>query len=358
LRLRFIEPAPSARESKPHWSELPPALLVRLEHLLGASVIKAEIAWGGYSPSASFDLMLSDGRRVFVKGTHPGQTREGRLSLVQEIESYRQLPVLKGLAPDFIGTVEEGDWSMLILEGVSGAEKALPWCRAKLDRLAAALAAFYERARPVAAAWSRPDAYRSLTVDLADREQGWIALARSPEEQAGLLSLFTDPEAARGWLDRSLARLAELQSAAMELLRPDAARAQSLFLLDLRSDNLLFRPDGAPVLLDWPYVTPGPIVLDTVFFAPSVEGEGGPPAGETVALFERAMNLRFPIRDQQIALAFAAGYFADKVHRPPPLGLPRLRWVQRMQLAVCLGWAADLIGLPEPPPLIGQAYRS
>ena len=40
---------------------------------------------------------------------------------------------------------------------------------------------------------------------------------------------------------------------------------------------------------------------------------------------------------------------------PPSERESKPRWVQ---LAVCLGWAADLIGLPEPPPLIGQAYRS
>jgi hypothetical protein len=108
------------------------------------------------------------------------------------------------------------------------------------------------------------------------------------------------------------------------------------------------------VLLDWPYVTKGPVVLDTVFFAPSVEGEGGPTTSKTVALFERALGLRFPRRDQQIALAFAAGYFADMAWLPPPPGLPRLRWIQRLQLAVCVGWAAELIGLAEAPAMIGQ----
>ena len=180
------------------------------------------------------------------------------------------------------------------------------------------------------------------------------ALARSRDAQEGFLSLFVDGPAARRWFDRSLPRLIELQSAAGELLQPAPERATSLIHLDLRSDNLLFRPDGAPVLLDWSYVTAGPVVLDTVFFAPSVEGEGGPATNETVALFERALGLRFPRRDRQIALAFAAGYFADKAWLPHPPGLPRLRWIQRLQLAVCLGWAVELIGLAEAPAMIGQ----
>ena len=190
--------------------------------------------------------------------------------------------------------------------------------------------------------WERPDAYRSLTIDLTDADSGWIALARSPDAQEGFLSLFADGTAARRWFDRSLPRLVALQSAAGELLQPAPARATSLIHLDLRSDNLLFRPDGAPVLLDWPYVTKGPVVLDTVFFAPSIEGEGGLAAAETVALFEQA-------------LAFAAGYFADKAWLPTLPGLPRLRWVQRLQLAVCLGWATKLIGLAEAPMMIGQS---
>jgi Ser/Thr protein kinase RdoA (MazF antagonist) len=355
VSLRFTEAPPAARESKPRWSDVPASAVDALERFLGATILEGEIAWGGYSPSASFHLTLADGKRVFVKGAHPGQTREGRLSLAQEIESYRALPVLKGLAPDYHGTVETGDWCFLILESIEGAQKALPWSPTKLERLARSLAAFYERARDLAMTWEHPNAYRSLTIDLTDLDTGWIALARSPDAQDGFLSLFADRTAARRWFDRSLPHLVALQSAAGELLQPAPARATSLIHLDLRSDNLLFRPDGAPVLLDWPYVTKGPVVLDTVFFAPSIEGEGGLAAAETVALFEQALGLRFPKRDQRIALAFAAGYFADKAWLPTPPGLPRLRWIQRLQLAVCLGWATELIGLAEPPMMIAQS---
>jgi hypothetical protein len=355
VRLPFIEPPPSAREGKPPWRDVPPAVAAALERALGAATVGAEIAWGGYSPSASFHLTLTDGRQVFIKGTHPGQTPEGRLALLREIESYQALPVLKGLAPDYLGTLEAEDWSFLILEAVAVAQKALPWTPAKLDRLARSLAAFYERARPAAENSKRHQNHRPLAGDLTDPDTGWLAIARAPEAQRGFLSLFVDPAAARLWLARSLPRLTELQSAVGELLEPDPHRSISLIHLDLRSDNLLFRPDGSPVLLDWSFATKGPVVLDIVFLAPSVEGEGGPPAGETVALFERAMGWGFPQRDQQIALAYVAGYFADGAYLPPPPGLPRLRWIQRLQLAVCLGWAADLIGLPEPPVMTGQS---
>jgi hypothetical protein len=358
VSLRFTQAPPPEREGKPRWSEVPPALVAEIECILGSSILAGEIAWGGYSPSASFHLTLADGRRAFVKGTHPGQTPEGRLALEQEIDSYRELAVLRGLAPGYLGTAEQEGWSFLILEAVTEAEKALPWSRAKLARLAASLADFYERAQPVAMSWQRPRTHRSLTIDLTDPDSGWALLARTAEAHAGFRSLFQDPVTAGHWLDRSLPRLLALQAAAGELLRPDPQRATSLIHLDLRSDNLLFRRDGTPVLLDWSYVTKGPVVLDVVFFAPSVEGEGGLPVPETVALFEQALGSPFPRRDQQIALGFAAGFFADQAWMPPIPGLPRLRWVQRMQLAVCLGWAADLIGLLEPPLMIGQTGRS
>jgi hypothetical protein len=354
VRLRFVELAPAAREAKPDWSEAPPALVTQLEDRLGSPIGRADIAWGGYSPSASFFLTLEDGRRVFLKGTHPGQTEEGRLALEQEIDSYRELEALRGLAPAYLGTAECEGWSLLLLEAVAQAQKPLPWNRVKLERLTSSLAEFYERAKLVAMTWQRPRIHRSLTIDLTDPDSGWALLARSPEARAGFLSLFQDPAAADIWLGRSLPRLLILQSAAGELLQPDSNRLTSLIHLDLRSDNILFRPDGRPVLVDWPYVTTGPVVLDIVLFAPSVEGEGGPPAPEIVALFERALGATFPQRDQQIALAFAAGFFADQAYLPAIAGLPRLRWVQRMQLAVCLGWAADLIGLPAPPAMIGQ----
>lgn len=177
MRLRFTEAPPAARESKPRWSDVPASAVHALERYLGASVTEAEIAWGGYSPSASFHLTLADGRHAFAKGTHPGQTREGRLSLAQEIESYRALPVLKGLAPDYLGAIEIDDWSFLLLEAIEGARKALPWSRPRLERLAQSLAAFYERARGLAMTWQRPNAYRSLAIDLTDLDTGWIALA-------------------------------------------------------------------------------------------------------------------------------------------------------------------------------------
>ncbi|MGH6880006.1 MAG: hypothetical protein ACREFM_03735, partial [Hypericibacter sp.] len=62
MRLRFTEAPPAARENKPRWSDVPTAAVAALERALGASVAEAEIAWGGYSPSASFHLTLADGR--------------------------------------------------------------------------------------------------------------------------------------------------------------------------------------------------------------------------------------------------------------------------------------------------------
>lgn len=351
----FSEPSPLAREAKPSWHDVPRSLVVLIEDLAGAKVASADIAWGGYSPSASFRLYLADGRHLFVKGAHPGQTAEGVAALRREVRGYREIAALASLAPSFVGMVEEGAWLFLLLEHIDAAERALPWTMTKVESLASGMAAFYRRAAHETVAWARLKGDGSLFADMFSPKAGWCAMAGSTEKKAGFLSLFSDYAAAARWLDLSLPLLANLQSAVVELMVEDRSRPVSLLHLDLRSDNILFRRDGRTVVVDWPYVTRGPIVLDAVFFAPSVTGEGGPRQQAVVAAFERALGQSFAQRDQAIALAVVAGYFAEGAYQPAPPGLPRLRWIQRVQLAACLDWMTNLIGVPAAPPMRGAA---
>ena len=62
---------PSIREAKPIWSVVPEAVRAETERILGARVARAARAFGGYGPSATFRLILDDGRRAFFKGVYP-----------------------------------------------------------------------------------------------------------------------------------------------------------------------------------------------------------------------------------------------------------------------------------------------
>lgn len=59
------------RETKPIWSAVPAAVRREVGQILGARVARAIRAYGGYGPSATFRLLLTDGRRYFFKGIYP-----------------------------------------------------------------------------------------------------------------------------------------------------------------------------------------------------------------------------------------------------------------------------------------------
>jgi thiamine kinase-like enzyme len=124
-----------------------------------------------------------------------------------------------------------------------------------------------------------------------------------------------------------------------------APEPYALLHFDTRSDNL--RLEGTLLrIFDWPFASVGPAEFDVAAFAQSIEAEGGPPCEITSGWYEDVLALR---RDVLLGSAVGiAGYFADRAPRPPVAGLPRLRSIQRRQLAASLAWAARLLDLPEP----------
>lgn len=130
-----------------------------------------------------------------------------------------------------------------------------------------------------------------------------------------------------GWLDRALPVL--LEAAAQASLDGDA-----LLHMDVRSDNLCLRGDRA-LLLDWNLAAAGNPDVDVAFWLPSLHAGGGPPP-EDVATVPPALA------------AFVAGFFACRAGLPDIPVAPRVRHVQRVQLAPALPWAARLLDLPAP----------
>lgn len=328
---------PTLREDKPTWSQVPVTVRELAEQIVGARVVRATRAFGGYGPSATFVLNLDDGRRAFFKGVYP--LPEGsavRWALDEEERVYTQLAdEIHPWAPAYYGSLRHEGWHALLIESVPGA-RVLPWTQAKAERAARSYARFH--AGTVGTdlpAWLS----RSLHLEFVGY---WTALCSDDESIdriAALCATRAHQRGARDWIRRN----GPLLAAAEEPLL--TAQRLALLHFDTRSDNI--RLHGALLrIFDWPWACVGPPEFDLTAFAQSVAAEGGPDPELVVAWYSDVLSV-----DPRMVIASCAGisgFFADRGSRPDLPGLPRLRPHQRRQFRASLGWAARLIGLPEP----------
>jgi hypothetical protein len=331
------------RESKPAWSEVPRQAQEALERVVAGSIADATIAWGGYAPSATFIIHTADGRKFFCKGTHPGFTDMGKAAFRSELSYYSSMPELAEFGPAFRGAAHHEDWHLMVLDYVQRAFEVPPWTENCLRDAITMLVRFHAQT-PARARELLPIAEEQMDfVPLYRGETGWKSLA-SPGQRAGFLALFIDDVAASQWLDANLEDFVTLEAQASHLGGP-----RSWVHHDVRSDNLIFRRTAAPLLIDFPYLAYGPTLMDVAFFLPSVTGEGGPLPAEGLRLYEQMSEHRFEARDVAVTVATVAGFFAARAGQQDIPGLPRLRWVQKLQLFPSLDWLSELLGISGPP---------
>lgn len=293
--------------------ERPPAWLEeRAARLLGGPLTGWVRATSGFTRAERWRAAGPDGRGVFVKGVDDPSVKQ---ALRTEARVYAALhgPFLpRRLAGD-----DRDDRPVLVLEDLGAARWPPPWQPGDVEAVLEAL----EQAHRSRALPDLPEAARALREDLA----GWgrVAVAPEPFLRLGLVT--------RGWLERALPAL----GAAERVARLDG---DALLHLDVRSDNLCF-VDGRAVLVDWSWALRGNPQLDLAFWAPSLAYEGGP-APEDLLGHEPALA------------AAVSGYFASHAGLPADPPPPRVREVQRRQLAEALPWAVRALRLP---PLDGPA---
>ena len=114
-------------------------------------------------------------------------------------------------------------------------------------------------------------------------------------------------------------------------------KGEEVVHLDVRSDNLCRAARGI-VLIDWNWACIGNGAVDTGFWLPSLQAEGGP-------LPDAILPNRPDIA------ACISGFFAARAGGPPILEAPHVRVVQLQQLNPALLWAVRELELP--PPLSG-----
>ena len=329
-------------EAKPPWSAVPRAIKDEVAALLGSPVARAERVYGGYAPSATFRVLLRDGRRAFLKGTYPLTKDSGvKWDLENEERIYQECaPFMRPWAPEYFGGAKADGWHVIVLEDV-GPQTMPPWTGAKAAACARSYAAFH------AHTYGKPLPRWLSRIEHHDFAPFWARLGATGELRGTASLAKRRADEAEEWLDVALPVFRE-KAALLMTLRPPFA----FMHFDTRSDNI--RLQGKLLrLFDWNFACAGPIEFDVAAFAQSIVMEGGPEPERIVAEYDLVLPLRPAALDASIA--GIAGYLADRAWRPPVPGLPRIRSVQRRQLKATLAWATRHFGLPEPRWLVAVA---
>jgi hypothetical protein len=301
---------------------------------LGSPVVRAARVYGGYAPSATFRMVLADGRAAFFKGVNAESNEYMRNALPREERVYRRLGrYVRPWAPSFLGSFKRLDWHVLLLEDL-GPQTMPPWSPVKARRAAWSFAKFHAstdgRTLP---RWLQRTEHHAFA-------NYWRDLSRSGELAKTASLAGRRAEEAREWLDVALP---DLRASAEELTR--LRRPHALLHFDTRSDNVRLQGEQLRIF-DWNFACVGPHEIDVAAFAQATEAEGGPSAERILGWYAEVKPLRRSHVDASVA--GIAGYFADRGWRPPIPGVPRVRAFQRRQLKISLAWAARRLGLPEP----------
>ena len=294
------------------WDDLPAHVRAVVADVLGAPVVAAVSQPGGFSPGSADRVRTADGRRAFVKAVSGSVNPHSPGLHRREIGVAAALPA-NVPAPRLLGSHDDGDWVVLVLTDVEGRHPRLPWEPAELEAVRQALDRVAEV--PLTGGLGR---LGGTGPGFADDFAGWHRLREEP-------SATLDD-----WATRHLLRLGEAADRAEAVLAGDR-----LVHGDVRADNLLVRPDGSVVVVDWPWATRGAGWFDRLALLVNVGlYDADAPLDDLLATWLPDVAPD----DVDAVLSGLAAYFVDAARRPDPPGLPTVRAFQRAQGAVVLHW--------------------
>lgn len=243
-----------ARGRRLPYLHAPEAVRAWVNIALGSPVVRAEDQTGGFSPGCAARLECADGSRAFVKAVGASLNPDSPVLFRREVQALELLgrdPLWAALLDSY----DDGDWVALLLEDVEGRHPDVA-DDATMDRL---LAATEEVARVMAERVPNPpppgppethDAalFRPGPVDLQAVFAEWLESLDRLEE--------VPDDLCPAWLRAEAATLRPGVSALTSV------PADHVVHFDIRDDNLLQRPTGEIVFLDWGAFGVGPAWLD------------------------------------------------------------------------------------------------
>lgn len=232
--------APRAAGVRIAYAAVPARVRVWVDELLGSPVVSTAEQVGGMSPGNATRVVCADGSRAFVKAVGP-ELNPDTPGLFRRERSVLELIGNHPLWADLQAAYDDGDWVALVLEDVEGGhvdltdDAAMDALLDATDRLVAVL---HERVPdPPAPGPHGPQL-------LPDRFSLWADAVAD----VGALPAGVVPD----WLRARGPRLAaEVRALALE-------PADHLGHWDIRNDNLLQRPTGEIVFVDWGMAALGP----------------------------------------------------------------------------------------------------
>jgi len=303
------------------WSEVPDAVVARIEAVAGSVIESVAASPFGFSPGFAGVVSFADGARAFLKVM--SASRDPWSIEVNRREAHVLALLPKEVpAPVLLWIVEEGDWLVIAAEAVDGEHPRASTVDAHAHEVWVALG---ELARVEA-----PADLPAFHAHHADLFTQWRDLATSPELDARLSAFGRDGQ----WIGSHLPQLMEWEQAAKEITKGDA-----LVHGDLRDDNLLLTADGVRIV-DWPHASRGAPWLDLAGYLPSHEMYGG---GSAHGMF-RAHPLAEAVSSdaERFFVCTLAGYFTFQSTEPPVAALPGLREFQRAQALPALKWLREI----------------
>jgi aminoglycoside phosphotransferase (APT) family kinase protein len=212
---------------------------------LGSPVVAADDQVGGMSPGCATRLVCEDGTRGFVKAVGFELNPRTPILFRREITALT-LVGSHELWADLLASYDDGDWVAVLLEHVEGRHPDLD-DDATMDLLLRETERFGRVLGERVPDPPAPDPANGGLADLRRQFHDWAdAVARAGE---------IPPELLPDWVRRDTATWEPL-------VRGLADHEVRVAHFDIRSDNLLERPTGELVFLDWGLTSLGPGWVD------------------------------------------------------------------------------------------------
>lgn len=314
-----------ARTPRVEYSELPLAFREDMARSLGAEVVSAVNAVGGFTPGPAAVCTLDDDRTVFIKACGFEMNFAATAMHQREAAVLAEMPS-NVPAPALLGAVEADGWFGLVTEHIDGAMPTPPFTQGDIDGILQTVSDLAVESTDCAIGVVDPIGSHDVE---RDARWAWRQLRDDGQQGAG------------AWVRRHLDQLVDLEADWI-----DAASGTALVHRDLRADNMLLTSTGG-VAVDWAAASVGAPWIDLLGLLPDLHLGGGP--DPQVAFEAHPVGAAAPSAGVDCYLASLAGYFTRQSLQPPIPGVAGLREFQAAQGEVSRRWLAARLGWePEP----------